>query len=154
MTDWIDLTKVIPGLNKGQWLHIVKSPLNPLVNTLLEHDFSVFVIDGSEITDSKSFFRQAKMVFDFPDYFGENWAAWDDCLGDFALLLTGPTAIIWNDADKSFMSDAKVFVQAVVDLHNMALKAGSISNSPSHQVELFLIGNMEGFKNALAFNRE
>jgi hypothetical protein len=72
MTDWIDLTKLIPGLNKGQWLHFVKSLLNPLLDNLSEHRFTVLVIDGSEINDSKSFFRQAKKVFHFLAYFGEN----------------------------------------------------------------------------------
>src|SRR5688572_13615301 len=154
MTDWIDLTKLVPGLHRGQWLHFIKSPLKPLVNVLTEYGFSVFVIDGSEINDSKSFFRNAKKVFDFPDYFGQNWDAWDECLGDFKLSLTGQIAIVWKDADKTFMSDAKVFIQAVIDLYNMALSAGSVSNSQPHQVELFLIGNMEGFKNALDFKRE
>ncbi|MBI5031958.1 MAG: barstar family protein [Chloroflexi bacterium] len=154
MTNWIDVTEVVPGLNKGQWLHIVKSPSNPLVNTLSEHGFSVFVIEGAEISDSKSFFRQVRKVFDFPDYFGENWDAWDECLDDFKLSLTRQIAIVWKDADQTFISDAKVFIQAVIDLYNMALSAGSIKNSQPHQVELFLMGNLEGFKNALDFKRE
>ncbi len=153
MTDWLDLRKLIPGLNKGQWLHVVNSPLEPLVNVLKENGFSVFVIDGSKISDSSSFFQQAKDVFSFPDYFGESWAAWDDCLGDFEFLLKGKTAILWNDADKTFMSDAKTFIQAVFDLHNMALNAGHVDKPNPCQVELFLVGNAEGFKNILDFKR-
>ena len=154
MENWLDLTKLILGLNKGQWLHVVNSPLNPLVNILTENGFSVFVIDGSEITDSKSFFLQAKNVFGFPDYFGNNWDAWNDCLGDFELSLKGKTAIIWHNADKTFMSDAKTFIQAVFDLHNMTLSVGNINKSNCYQVELFLVGNSEGFKNILDFKRE
>ena len=154
MTNWIDLKKLIPGLNKGQWIHVVKSPLNPLVTALRENDFSVFFIDGAVINDSKSFFQHVKKVFNFPDYFGENWDAWSECLGDFKMSLTGPTAIVWIDADKTFMSDAKVFVQAVIDLYNMALSAGSTSTDQTHQVELFLIGNVQGFKNVLDFEKE
>ncbi len=154
MTDWVDLTKLIPELNKGQWLHVVKSPLDPLVATLKENGFTVFVIDGALISDSKSFFQHVKRVLDFPDYFGENWDAWDECLADFQMSLAGPTAIVWKDADKSFMSDAKVLVQAVIDLYNLARSAGNVSNVPPHQVEIFLLGNMEGFKNGLDFRRE
>ena len=153
MENWLDLTKFIPGLNKGQWLHVVNSPLNPLVNILTENGFSVLVIDGSEITDSKSFFLQAKNVFGFPDYFGKNWNAWNDCLSDFELSLKEKTAIIWHDADKTFMSDAKTFIQAVFDLHNMILSAGNINKSNCCQMELFLVGNSEGFKNVLDFKR-
>jgi RNAse (barnase) inhibitor barstar len=154
MINWLDLKKIIPGLSKGQWLHVVNSPLNPLVNTLAENGFSVFVIDGSEITDSGSFFQQAKKVFGFPDYFGKNWDAWNDCLGDFELSLKGKTAIIWDDADKTFISDTKTFIQAVFDLHNLALSAGYIDKPNPCQVELFLVGKTEGFKNVLDFKGE
>jgi Barstar (barnase inhibitor) len=152
MNDWVDLTEIIPGLDKGQWLHVVNSPSVPLKNKLTKNGFSVYVIDGSEITDSVSFFTRVKDVFGFPEYFNGGWAAWDDCLGDFASLLNGKTAIIWDCADKTFMSDAKTFMQAVFDLYNLALTAGDIDQPDLHQVELFLIGNTEGFTNKLDFS--
>ena len=157
MANWLDLTKIIPGLEKGQWLNVVNTPLNPLVDSLSENGFSVIVIEGSEVVDSSSFFRQAKKVFGFPDYFGQNWAAWNDCLGDFELSIAQRTAIVWNDADKTFMADAKTFILAAFDLYNMALSAGSIkassNNAETHQVEFLLVGNIEGFKNTLDFEK-
>jgi hypothetical protein len=151
MNDWVDLTDIIPGLDKDQWLHVVNSPLAPLKNKLIQNGFSVLVINGSEITDSASFFTQVKGVFNFPDYFQGGWAAWDDCLGDFESILKGKTAIIWDCADKTFLSDAKTFMQAFFDLYNLALVAGHIDQPAPHQVELFLIGNSKGFKNTLDF---
>jgi hypothetical protein len=152
MNDWVDLTEIIPGLEKGQWLHVVNSPLEPLKTVLTKNGFSVYVIDGSEITDSGSFFAQVKGVFRFPEYFQGSWAAWDDCLGDFGTLLNGKTAIIWDCADKSFLSDAKTFTQAVFDLYNLALTAGDIDHPDPRQVELFLVGNTAGFKNTFDFS--
>jgi RNAse (barnase) inhibitor barstar len=149
MNDWVNLTEIIPGLEKGQWLHVVNSPLLPLENILSENGFSVYVIDGSEITDSGSFFLQVKSVFRFPEYFHGSWAAWDDCLGEFGSLLKEKTAIIWDCADKTFFSDAKTFIQAFFDLYNLALTAGDIDQPSPHQVELFLVGNSAGFKNTL-----
>ena len=149
MADWLDLRQIIPGLDKGQWLHVVNSPPEPLVKVLEENDFAVYVIDGSVISDRSSFFQHVKDLFGFPDYFVENWAAWNDCLGDFELLLKRRTAIVWNDADKTFTSDAGTFIQAVFDLYNMALSAGYVDNPTPRQVELFLVGNSEGFKNVL-----
>ena len=32
MINWMDLTEVILGLPKGQWLHVVPSPLDPIEN--------------------------------------------------------------------------------------------------------------------------
>jgi len=154
MTNWLDLTKIIPGLHSNRWLHVINSPLQPLVNVLSENSFSVFVLDGSKIIDSKSLFEEAKIVFGFPDYFGRNWAAWTDCLGDFEASLNQNTAIIWDHADKSFMSDVYTFMQAVFDLYNMASSAGYTKRaSEPCQVELFLVGDSEGFKNVLDFKR-
>jgi hypothetical protein len=48
----------------------------------------------------------------------------------------------------------KVFVHAIIDVDNMASSAGSINNAKPHPVELFLIDDIEGFKNALEFKRE
>jgi RNAse (barnase) inhibitor barstar len=151
MEDWLDLTELIPGLEKGQWLHVVNSPLNPLVKRLSDNGFSVYVINGADVTDSQSFFTQVKSVFKFPDYFNGGWPAWDDCLGDFACLVKGKTAIVWEKADQSFQSDSATFMQAVFDLYSMALYAGHIDQPDPCQVELFLLGDSEGFKNILNF---
>jgi len=152
MNNWVDLTEFIPGLDKGQWLHVVNSPLAPLKTVLTDNGFSVYVIDGSEITDDGSFFTQVKGVFRFPEYFQGSWAAWDDCLGDLGSLINGRTAIIWDRADKTFLSDAKTFMQAVFDLYNLALTAGDIDQPDPRQMELFLVGKTAGFKNVLDFS--
>jgi hypothetical protein len=151
MNDWLDLSDVIPGLEKGQWLHVVNSSLNPLVKRLTENGFEVYVINGAEISNNTSFFAQAKYILGFPEYFHGGWAAWNDCLSDFGSLLKGRTAIIWDSADKTFLSDAKTFMQAVFDLYNLALVTGGIDQPEPHQVEIFLVGSSEGFKNALNF---
>jgi|APHig6443717497_1056834.scaffolds.fasta_scaffold135317_2 hypothetical protein len=152
MNDWVDLTEIIPGLDKGQWLHVVNSSLEPLKTVLTENGFSVYVIDGSEIADSDSFFSHVKGVFNFPEYFQGSWAAWDDCLGDFMSIIKSRTAIIWDAADKTFLSDARTFMQAVFDLYNLAITAGDIDQPDPPQVELFLVGNTSGFKNTLDFS--
>ncbi|MEW5938189.1 MAG: barstar family protein [Chloroflexota bacterium] len=152
MMNYFDLTNLIPGLENGQWLHVVNAPLAPLANTLVENGFAIFVIEGAEITDRDSFFHHVKNTFGFPDYFGNNWAAWNDCLSDFKQALQVKTAIIWKDADKTFLSDAKVFIQAAFDLYNLTLEAGHINNPRPCQVEFFLLGDNPGFKNALDLN--
>ena len=55
------------------------------------------------------------------------------------------------------MADAKTFILAAFDLYNMALSAESIkassNNAETHQVEFLLVGNIEGFKNTLDFEK-
>ena len=145
MDNWIDLRKIIPDLSRGSCLHVVNVHPDALVNLLTENGFSVFTINGSEITDKESFFLHVKNVFNFPAHFGKNWDAWTDCLGDFERSLTSETAIIWKDADKSFLSESQTFIQAVNDLYNTVMHA----SLNYYQVELFIVGSSPGFKNVL-----
>jgi RNAse (barnase) inhibitor barstar len=46
--------------------------------------FHWFPIDGLKIKSTKDFFREAKDVMNFPDYFGQNWNAVLDCMRDLS----------------------------------------------------------------------
>ena len=39
-------------------------------------------IDGAEITDWESFHKVFAEEFNFPDYYGRNMDAWNDCMSD------------------------------------------------------------------------
>jgi hypothetical protein len=42
----------------------------------------IFYLDGREIRDKQSFLRKVAEVMRFPDYFGYNWDALDECITD------------------------------------------------------------------------
>ncbi len=50
---------------------------------------AVFEINGDEITDVASFHDVFARVFDFPEFYGRNMDAWNDCMSD----LHGPAAL-------------------------------------------------------------
>ena len=52
-----------------------------------------FTLDGDKITDVASFYDEIAKVCKFPDYFGRNLDALNDCLYD--LSCTNPGATIW-----------------------------------------------------------
>jgi hypothetical protein len=43
----------------------------------------LFYLDGAEMTDQEQLMQELAAVLNFPDYFGGNWDALHDCLGDF-----------------------------------------------------------------------
>jgi len=45
-------------------------------------DWRLYALDGKKITDKKTFLAQIAREMEFPDYFGKNWDALNDCLTD------------------------------------------------------------------------
>ena len=52
--------------------------------TLQAHDILVFELLGNEIKGEQDIFREISTAMSFPDYFGSNWAAVEDCLSDMS----------------------------------------------------------------------
>jgi hypothetical protein len=76
-------------------LNILKGEVEPdvyrLVNPIafvelesLNQDYAakLFYLDGHEIVDRASLLQQFAKVMQFPEYFGHNWDALEDCLTD------------------------------------------------------------------------
>lgn len=45
-----------------------------------------FFINGDEIIDQNSFFKEFATVLNFPNYFGHNWDAFYDCITDLSWI--------------------------------------------------------------------
>ena len=43
---------------------------------------TVVHLDGTKITSKESFLKEIAEALEFPDYFGHNWDALEDCLRD------------------------------------------------------------------------
>jgi RNAse (barnase) inhibitor barstar len=140
MTEWFDIKKILPD-EKEPYLHAVDMLPGDLISRLQEAGFKVFHLDGSKIHNEKEFFDEAARVFGFPAYFGRNWAAWNDCLGDFSCMIPHKTAIVWSNTDQTRTSDAKTYSLVVEDLEGEALclALGShIHPGEKKQLEVFL----------------
>jgi RNAse (barnase) inhibitor barstar len=158
MSLWLDINEAFPGL-QGDRIHIVNVAAELLAKALLTLGFKIYTIDGSKISDEKSFFDEAARALEFPTYFGRNWNAWSDCLGDFGRFLSvNKVAIIWEHADRTLTADTQIFLEAVCDLSNLALSAAlnpmQHSEVTSKQIEVFLLGQGEGFNVQLALENE
>jgi len=141
MTSWIDLHKIFVDI-KGDFIHVVNDSSESLEKILIEHNFSVYKINGNKIFDEETFFKEVAQVFGFPAYFGNNWAAWDDSLGDFGNLAPNNVAIIWEGSGQTFISDEQLFLQAICDLYNLAAVFATpqyFVKSDKKQIEVFIL---------------
>ena len=56
---------------------------------------TVVYLDGTKITDKQSFLKEIAITLEFPDWFGYNWDALEDCLRD----LKSKYLVIWTDTN-------------------------------------------------------
>ena len=50
------------------------------------NNFNILIIDNNSIENDKDLFNSIANVMKFPDYFGKNWDALDECLRDLDWL--------------------------------------------------------------------
>ena len=70
------------------------------IESELDTDIVLKQIDGNKCTTADNLFSEFSKVFEFPDYFGNNWAAFDECLNDLDWLEGKAYLLFINDSDK------------------------------------------------------
>ena len=141
---WADLTAALPGL-RGQRVHVVRTEREAEVRGVLEsHGFHVYTLMGSAISNESTFFSEAARGLALPGWFGANWDALYDTLGDVAEALPARKAILWTDADQSIAADAQTVLSAVLAFESAAVDAAGAEEGP-RQLEVFLLGSGAGF---------
>ncbi|WP_192810162.1 barstar family protein [Actinomadura rudentiformis] len=81
----------------------------------------VFRLDGHAVRGKESFLRMCSEVFEFPDWFGDNWDALEDCLTDLSWAPSRKGYLIGYEAwlelaeadHGSFRTAVDVFAEAV-----------------------------------------
>jgi RNAse (barnase) inhibitor barstar len=140
---YADLRKSLPWL-RGVRVHVAAARREPEVRAALEAvGFDPRVLEGSRIHGDVAFFHEAARALGFPEYFGRNWDAFHDCLGDVVFGPVERIAVLWRDADRSLAADLQTVLNAV-----SAFEAGGAAASEERepaQLEVFLFGSASGF---------
>ena len=149
MSDSVWLREALPWLGPG-FVHCVhEDAIDVLDRDLRRAGFAIIRLPGEDMADARSFHAQAKHAFAFPDYYGHNWDAFDECFGETGFF--SPTAIVWTAAERLAASDIKTFAEAVVQFTRFrdafARPDHDYVEAPrSTQVELVLIGRGAAFR--------
>ncbi len=78
-----------------------KQSIADLEAAAIKAGFAYFYIDAKALTTKKQILAKIAQVLEFPDYFGENWDAFDESFGDFCDEL-GRAALILCDHFEGF----------------------------------------------------
>ena len=66
-------------------------------------------LDGLHIRTKRELLNALANALEFPDYFGRNWDALDECLGD----IEAPTLVEWSHSDRYAESDPEGYAVAL-----------------------------------------
>lgn len=79
------------------------------IESEFEEDIVLKQIDGTKCTTVDNLFYEFSRAFEFPDYFGSNWAAFDECLNDLDWLEGKVYVLFITDADKIIITSENDF---------------------------------------------
>jgi RNAse (barnase) inhibitor barstar len=117
-----DLTKL-----KEPYFHLIvaeKCDFLKFYSTYNEIDVKNLVvkfINANKIATLDEFFCEFAKALDFPNYFGHNWAAFDECLNDLDWLPSNSYLLLLSDANQlmSILGDS---FQTLIEILSNAIK--------------------------------
>ena len=146
MSGFVDLRVHLPRL-RGHRVHVVAASDETAVRAgLTAAGFEIVTVAGTAITNGSTLFAEMARAFQFPDYFGHNWAALTDCLRDLRGRQNARLALLWMDADASLAADVQTVIDAVTVIEAVAAELSEDDQfGPPRQLVLFLLGAGAGF---------
>ncbi|MEO1695797.1 MAG: barstar family protein [Planctomycetota bacterium] len=77
---------------------------------------AVYEIDGANTGDFGGLFAEFAAVLQFPDYFGSNLAAFEDCLGDLDWIEPVELLIVISNSNELLASQTEEDLEAVIEV--------------------------------------
>jgi RNAse (barnase) inhibitor barstar len=105
----------IPGVYRFR----SKASVEFLQKEASKNGWRLFYLDGAKIRDKKTLLDHMARAMDFPDYFGKNWDALNDCLTD---LERATGYIVLFDAPDRFMQNSPADWDVALDVFNTAIE--------------------------------
>lgn len=77
-----------------------------------------YIIDFKDVKDRYNMFEIISTVMEFPDYFGNNWDAFWDCITDMANLKMQIEVLNFDILKKVSEKDSAIFIELMTDFKN------------------------------------
>lgn len=136
---WVAVREVMPWLPLPPYL-VVSRDLPRLRSDLGASGFKVFEASAEQCRDERSLLTALGDALSFPDYYGANWAAFDDCIGDMLREHAGRTAVVVVGADALLKADVHAFARSVHLLSEVVTDVEQAA-SDGFQFEVFFVGD-------------
>jgi hypothetical protein len=90
------------GINSGGFIKELRKGIS------LGRYFAMIDLDGIDNLDN--LFKLFVEAFHFPDYFGYNWNAFDECMNDLDWIKAGRYILVLKNLDKLAISNQDIFI--------------------------------------------
>lgn len=119
------MKKLIENLKNKDSSYFYRISLETQIDKLLIpneiNSWEFFYVKGEEINDKVSFLETWSKAMNFPDYFGHNWDAFDDCLLDLEWCEPTPRIVIYNNPENFAHQDPQEW-EIVMDVLQVAVE--------------------------------
>ncbi|MBI4989702.1 MAG: barstar family protein [Rhodocyclales bacterium] len=93
--------------------HMPQQGMGDLLAAAEAAGFAICRIDLAMVRDKTALFERLAIAFEFPDWFGHNWDALADCLGDLSWITTDGYLLVLEHCDGFRASQAEDFATAL-----------------------------------------
>lgn len=110
---------------------------NKYFSKLMENGDEIFIvraIEGKNCTTVDDLFEEFATKLSFPDYFGYNWAAFDECINDLSWLPSKAYILMINDSDtieSTCFTDFRTLVKIMMHTINEWTQGRNFNNFPT-----------------------
>ncbi len=115
-------------LHDPGWAHLLAAPESEVdddVHALADPGLLARIVRGQRCTSRESLFQEFAAALQFPHYFGENWDAFEECLGDLSWFGGSGLLLVVTNADKLLVGQPENFRTLVTILRSVHDEGGS-----------------------------
>lgn len=137
------------------WFHIFAGTNSDLTNLAWkiaqddQADVVVRIVRGLKMQTQQALFDEVAAAFQFPDYFGENWNALDECLSDLSWIRAAGYVLLIRDSSYVLSQEKIQFSTFISVLANVAkqwsipVMQGEAWDRPSKPFHIVLQGELK-----------
>jgi hypothetical protein len=102
------MTLPVDRLNRVDWTCVHFTREGPSESELTDRDIGLVRVDGDAVTEDGDLMDALAVGFSFPDYFGRNWDAVDECLRDLSWLPAEGYVLVVRRAERLWRRDPRI----------------------------------------------
>lgn len=105
--------------------------IDKLSSLCQEYGFQFFYINGKNVTSKAEFFQASAQTMSFPDYFGYNWDAFNDCINDLSWFSAAGYILLYSQPDNFAQNDPSEWLIAL-DVFQEAVEYWARTDTPMY----------------------